>query len=536
MATTHNKNIVFLLLFLVALVLVDIKARWTQDCFNLNYAKEAVPEDLEEKASEGKEHAPPNIVYNPIIKNKINEEERPTASPELDRIQNGLAVQMTGVVSNPELTDAELDYVLKGVKLGPKLDLKCKIQKDIFFLKSSKTGSTTMMSIFQRFGLKYNSRFLMGENRGGMAVNSRPVNLESDCWLGKNIEGLKFDLSCNHLHWNKTMIDALMVEGYKSIGIAREPNSHFISSFNFYHNLMPKFTYMLNPSAPYNQKRRRVLSRKQLMSLKPTKEDITNEMKEFLRNPWFYLSDMGNNSFAYMANVRPQLLFYGKSRNNIASYDQELTREEVLDWIQDIMAGFDLMMVLEYFDYSLAMISLQFCIPPEDLVYIAVNQRHETTSGKKKTLPLDDEDLHRLKELNWPDYLLYQALNTTFWKRVDFYGEDLVKERAEKIVELSNQISSECIDYEREGANKLVDRVFLMEGKESNSTCLQLQFQGVRATKLFMVNQVEELRNMTKNKYKFCGPKIVYGEYAGRYLEWRDNYLRMYKAVKGDFD
>lgn len=238
-----------------------------------------------------------------------------------------------------------------------------------------------------------------------------------------------------------------------------------------------------------------------------------------------------------MANVRPQLLFYGKSRNNVASYDQGLTREEVLDWIQDIMAGFDLMMVLEYFDYSLAMISLQFCIPPEDLVYIAVNQRHETThESKKKTLPLDDEDIQRLKELNWPDYLLYQALNTTFWRRVDFYGEELVKERAEKIVELSNQISSECIDYEREGANKLVDRVFLMEGKETNSTCLQLQFQGVRATKLFMVNQVEELRNMTNNKYKFCGPKIVYGEDAGRYLEWRDNYLRMYKAVKGDFD
>ena len=75
------------------------------------------------------------------------------------------------------------------------------------------------------------------------------------------------------------------------------------------------------------------------------------------------------------------------------------------------MAGFDLMMILEYFDYSLAMISLQFCIPPEDLVYIAVNQRHETTSGKKKTLPLDDEDIQRLQELNWPDYLLYQGKN-----------------------------------------------------------------------------------------------------------------------------
>ena len=74
------------------------------------------------------------------------------------------------------------------------------------------------------------------------------------------------------------------------------------------------------------------------------------------------------------------------------------------------MAGFDLMMVLEYFDYSLAMISLQFCIPVEDLVYIAVNQRHETTENSaKKKPPLDDEDLQRLKELNWPDYLLYQG-------------------------------------------------------------------------------------------------------------------------------
>ena len=44
--------------------------------------------------------------------------------------------------------------------MGKNLDSSCKIQKNIFFLKSSKTGSTTMMSIFQRFGLKYKSKFL----------------------------------------------------------------------------------------------------------------------------------------------------------------------------------------------------------------------------------------------------------------------------------------------------------------------------------------------------------------------------------------
>ena len=99
-----------------------------------------------------------------------------------------------------------------------------------------------MMSIFQRFGLKYGSRFLMGENHGGMAVNNRPFNLEDDCWIGKNLKGKKveFELSTNHLHYNKTAIDFVMKSPYVRIGIAREPESHFISSYNFYHNLMPK--------------------------------------------------------------------------------------------------------------------------------------------------------------------------------------------------------------------------------------------------------------------------------------------------------
>jgi len=35
--------------------------------------------------------------------------------------------------------------------------------KSIFFLKTSKTGSTTLMSIFQRYGLKYSLSFLLGQ-------------------------------------------------------------------------------------------------------------------------------------------------------------------------------------------------------------------------------------------------------------------------------------------------------------------------------------------------------------------------------------
>ena len=66
---------------------------------------------------------------------------------------------------------------------------------------------------------------------------------------------------------------------------------------------------------------------------KPTKEDIDFEIGTFLRHPWDWLADFGTNSFGWMANVRPQLLFYGKSPNGTASYDRYLTRDQVLQWI-----------------------------------------------------------------------------------------------------------------------------------------------------------------------------------------------------------
>ena len=140
------------------------------------------------------------------------------------------------------------------------------------------------------------------------------------------------------------------------------------------------------------------------------------------------------------------------------------------------------MMLLEYFDYSLALISIQFCIPPEDLIYIAVNQRKEHSDKAH----LSPETLVRLKKLNWPDFLFYQALNSTFWKKIEFYGEENVKLVAEDIVAKSQKLSAECIDFDNNGNNQMVDRVLLLPDQVLNSTCMKMQFQGVKATKIFM--------------------------------------------------
>ena len=78
------------------------------------------------------------------------------------------------------LSSSEIEYILENIS-NPLLSITknetCKPVKNIFFLKSSKTGGTTVMSILQRYGMRNDLDFLMGENHGGMYHNNRPFNL-----------------------------------------------------------------------------------------------------------------------------------------------------------------------------------------------------------------------------------------------------------------------------------------------------------------------------------------------------------------------
>ena len=90
------------------------------------------------------------------------------------------------------------------------------------------------------------------KNNGGMARNDRPINLEEDCWIGKNSKiEKKFNISTNHLHYNKTAVNALMSSNHFKLTILRNPESQFVSSFkvskfstktrNFWPKILTKF-------------------------------------------------------------------------------------------------------------------------------------------------------------------------------------------------------------------------------------------------------------------------------------------------------
>ena len=95
-----------------------------------------------------------------------------------------------------------------------------------------------MMAIMQRFGIRNNSTFFLGENmNGGLSPLNYPISSEKDCWIGKST-AMTYSMSTQHLKYNRTLINQVMNPGSKFFTIIREPTSNFVSSYRYYQYLM----------------------------------------------------------------------------------------------------------------------------------------------------------------------------------------------------------------------------------------------------------------------------------------------------------
>ena len=95
----------------------------------------------------------------------------------------------------------------------------CQESDKIYFLKTSKTGSTSVANLLMRFGLRRpGTNFLMGQNQnGGFFFENQylPFTAET-CFLGNNLEPRPvFDISYVHMRYNRTAVNLLMHPDHK---------------------------------------------------------------------------------------------------------------------------------------------------------------------------------------------------------------------------------------------------------------------------------------------------------------------------------
>ena len=67
------------------------------------------------------------------------------------------------------------------------------------------------------------------------------------------------------------------------------------------------------------------------------------------------------------------------------------------------MSEFDVILILEELDLSLAVLALKFCWEVEDVVHFKLNSMVTKTPRR----PLSPEAVQKLKDYNWPDEYLY---------------------------------------------------------------------------------------------------------------------------------
>ena len=272
-----------------------------------------------------------------------------------------MVTDTTGSNKQPEVKNDKVDQVEYLGEYG--ID-KCERVEKVYFLKTSKTGSTTVANILMRFGFRRkNSNFLLGElNNGALFFLNgyMPFSLEA-CWLGRNIKPNKpiFDFSYAHMRYNKTAVDAIMHPKTKKISILRDPTTNFISSWKYYSHLTEQMRQTLN------------IPRSADGSI-----DFIKEIEKFLIDPWGFLNPFAYSHSAYLFIINPQFIFFGKPSYLLRNTENNLW-QLVDNWIKEIENDFDHILILEDLDNSLALLTLKFCWSIDDVVHLKLNtQQH----------------------------------------------------------------------------------------------------------------------------------------------------------------
>ncbi|XP_067329127.1 galactosylceramide sulfotransferase-like [Anolis sagrei] len=277
---------------------------------------------------------------------------------------------------------------------------RCLPKQDIMFMKTHKTGSSTILNIFLRFGEKHHLKFAFPNGRNNFYYPS----FFDRSQVRDYHPGMCFNIICNHMRFQYEEVRNLLPAGATFVTVMRDPAYLFESSFHYFRRLIP-FTWKLSGE---------------------------DKLSEFLRDPWRYYNPKGFNAH-YLQN----LLFFDLGYDNTLNPNSPWVEQS----IQEINRRFNLIMLLEYFDESLVLLKDLLCWDLEDVLYFKLNARKDSTVSR-----LTDELYQKATAWNLIDTKLYQHFNTTFWRKVDAYGRERMAEDVARLQEENKKMTRICID------------------------------------------------------------------------------------------
>lgn len=275
----------------------------------------------------------------------------------------------------------------------------CRSVNDVLFLKTHKTGGSSVSNILFRFA-----------KERGVTVALPRKQIYSFYWpwsfqenFADNIPGEKPNILCSHARYSQTTMQSFMPPGTKFITILRYPVSRFESAFLF--EDLPAFLGIHVSGS-------------------------TNPLQHFFEQFKKFQPDIDT-----MYTLRNGMSF------DLGLEPRDFEETEVIrNFISSVEKDFELVLLMEYFDESLILLKQRFCWSLQDVLYLKHNSRLQ--SLKKHHIPKQ----FRSKFLEWnkADVFLYEHFNKTFWKEVNSQDEHFWYE-VRLLKQKSLEMAEECL-------------------------------------------------------------------------------------------
>jgi len=254
------------------------------------------------------------------------------------------------------------------------------------FIKTHRTGSSTLASIVHRIGNERNMTFVLPSGEKHANALGWPAafpGVEALAFNGAPMH--QFDIICNNAVFNSQRMKEYLKPSPVFFTVLRSPVAQVESSFEFFH---PPCDSGWDSRINWMENLDRIEEQKNMGERGPV-------LKAQFRNS--QAADLG---------------WYEHAGGSADDQDNGAISE----WIDGVDSSFGLVMLTEYFNEGLTLLRRKMGLDVSDLKYIRMKRG---SAGREQPTP---EQLERVKELNHVDTKLYEHFNRTFWKQWEAAG------------------------------------------------------------------------------------------------------------------
>lgn len=193
-------------------------------------------------------------------------------------------------------------------------------------------------------------------------------------------------------------------------------------------------------------------------------------LNEFLDSPHQYYR-LDDNDHVQVRN--PMLFDFGLNVQFMTN------RTKIMEKIAEIDRIFDFVMIKEYFQESLILLSDLLCWNLEKFVTLQMNARPDS-----RKLPLNETIREKIEKWNWGDALFYHHFRAKFEEKLRKFGRGRIKNRVIKLQKITKMMEKFCEIRKIERTIDLDERIIpyknnsiiftLSKRMLKNKTCLHL--------------------------------------------------------------